>query len=35
MLYAINKLKENAAKRTIAIIKGDIPQWDIVEEIKE
>ena len=35
MLYAISKLKENAAKRIKVIIKGDIPQWDIVKEIKE
>ena len=35
MLYAISKLKENAAKRTITIIKRDIPQWDIIKEIKE
>ena len=35
MLYTINKLKENAMKRTIIIIKGDIPQWDIVKEKKE
>ena len=25
MLYAVNKLEENAAKRIIAIVKGDIP----------
>ena len=35
MLYIISKLKENTAKRTIAIIKGGVSQWDIIEEIKE
>ena len=35
MLYAISKLKENAIKRTMTIIKGGVPQWDIFKKIKE
>ena len=35
MLYTVNKLKENTAKRTIAIIKRDVSQQDIIKKIKE